>query len=89
MATRDENIRKAKEGKLQSFSSTASGPKVREQIIDSQMSQLGAAAKKKAEKMLAEPPSYNKGGTVKKTGMALVHKGEKVLTAKQAKKKKC
>jgi hypothetical protein len=34
----------------------------------------------------AEPPSYKKGGTVKKTGMALVHKGEKVLTKKQAAK---
>ena len=38
----------------------------------------------------AEPDSYAKGGMVKKTGMALVHKGEKVLTKKQveAQKKK-
>lgn len=29
---------------------------------------------------------YKKGGMVKKTGKALVHKGERVLTKKQAKK---
>jgi hypothetical protein len=29
---------------------------------------------------------YKKGGKVKKTGPALVHKGERVLTTKQAKK---
>ena len=28
-------------------------------------------------------PTYKKGGTVKKTGLALVHKGERVLTKKQ------
>lgn len=31
----------------------------------------------------ATPPSFAKGGLVKKTGMAKVHKGERVLTAKQ------
>lgn len=30
--------------------------------------------------------SYKKGGKVKQTGMALVHKGERVLTKKQAAK---
>lgn len=40
------------------------------------------------EKKMAEPGGYKKGGKVKKTGMALVHKGEVVLTAKQAKKMK-
>jgi hypothetical protein len=30
-------------------------------------------------------PSYKKGGKVKKTGVAKLHKGERVLTAKQAK----
>lgn len=35
---------------------------------------------------MASPPAFKKGGKVKKTGMALVHKGEKVLTAKQANK---
>lgn len=42
----------------------------------------------------AVPQSFKKGGIVKKTGLAKVHKGEKVLTVKQAKaaalkKKKC
>lgn len=31
-------------------------------------------------------PAYKKGGMVKKTGPALVHKGERVLTSSQAKK---
>jgi hypothetical protein len=34
---------------------------------------------------MAVPDSYKKGGKVKKTGLALVHKGEKVLTKKQQK----
>jgi hypothetical protein len=37
---------------------------------------------------LASPnpiPGYKKGGRVRKTGIALVHKGEFVLTASQAK----
>jgi hypothetical protein len=33
----------------------------------------------------AVPGAFKRGGRVKKTGMAKVHKGEKVLTAKQAK----
>lgn len=33
----------------------------------------------------AEPDAYLKGGTVRKSGMAKVHKGEKVLTKAQAK----
>jgi hypothetical protein len=32
-------------------------------------------------------PSYKKGGIVKKTGPALVHKGEKFTPVKKAKKK--
>ena len=34
----------------------------------------------------ADPPSYKRGGKVKKGGRAKVHKGETVLTAKQSKK---
>ena len=34
----------------------------------------------------SKPGSYKKGGKVKKTGMAKVHKGERVLTKKQTKK---
>lgn len=37
---------------------------------------------------LASPPSYKCGGKVNKTGMALVHKGEQVLTKKQQRGKK-
>jgi len=33
-------------------------------------------------KELKEIPSYKKGGTVKKTGLAKVHKGERVVPAK-------
>lgn len=38
---------------------------------------------------MASPPSFKKGGTVKKSGLAMVHKGEKVLTKAQQKKEKC
>jgi len=38
-----------------------------------------------AESKKADPPNYAKGGKVRKTGLAKVHKGEVVLTAKQAK----
>jgi hypothetical protein len=34
---------------------------------------------------MASPPAYKKGGKVHKTGMAKVHKGEVVLTAKKVK----
>jgi hypothetical protein len=34
----------------------------------------------------ANPPSYKRGGVVKKSGMAKVHKGERVLTKKQRSK---
>jgi ribosomal protein L18 len=37
---------------------------------------------------LIDRGSYKKGGKVKETGKALLHKGEVVLTAKQAKKAK-
>lgn len=37
-----------------------------------------------APRRLARPESFKKGGTVKKTGWALVHKGERVLTMRAA-----
>ena len=43
-----------------------------------QMGQLG-----QLQGQLAQPRAFKKGGSVKKTGYALVHKGEKVLTKKQ------
>lgn len=55
--------------------------------------QMGVPANRVKDPMLnaqpkAEPSSYKKGGLVKKTGMAKVHKGEMVLTKKQVAKKK-
>ncbi len=41
---------------------------------------------KKVLKGIASPDSYKRGGTVKRTGMAKVHKGERVLTKRQAKR---
>lgn len=35
---------------------------------------------------MAEPDSYKRGGQVKKSGMAKVHKGERVLTKSQNKR---
>lgn len=34
-----------------------------------------------AAHILAEPSSFKKGGKVKKSGLALVHKGERILRA--------
>lgn len=47
---------------------------------------LGTSAGRVKDPMLAQPSSFKKGGKVEKTGMAKVHKGEVVLTKKQAKK---
>jgi hypothetical protein len=47
-----------------------------------------AAKNTAADEMGAETsgvPSYKKGGKVRKTGLARLHKGERVLTKKQAK----
>lgn len=47
---------------------------------------LGRAISDKAAMAVqAAPASYAKGGKVKRTGMAKVHKGEAVLTAAQVK----
>ncbi len=43
-------------------------------------------SRKDAIDQLASPNSFSKGGMVKKTGMAKVHAGEKVLTKSQTKK---
>jgi lipopolysaccharide export system protein LptA len=49
-----------------------------------------ALARQQAQKQpvgseAAEPTSFKKGGVVRKTGYAKVHRGEKVLTAREAK----
>lgn len=59
-----------------------SGPAIKEKI-----KQRDITAPYKGYEM-ADPSSLKKGGTVKKTGLALVHKGEKVLTKSQVKKGK-
>ena len=41
---------------------------------------------KPSSKMAMSTPSYKKGGKVKKTGMALVHKGEMVVPKRKGKK---
>jgi len=46
---------------------------------------LSRAVSARATGSMASPPSYAKGGKVKRTGMAKVHKGEVVLTAAKAK----
>lgn len=75
-------------GKLKEMkdAATAKTPKAGSPEDNRNMDKVKAEAKKRATKMLAEPPAYKKGGKVKKTGMALVHKGEKVMTQKQVRK---
>ena len=45
------------------------------------------AAKKAGDSQSASPSSYKHGGLVKKSGMAKVHKGERVLTKSQNRKR--
>ena len=47
--------------------------------------ELSRAVSARAAGAMASPAAYAKGGKVKKTGMAKVHKGEIVLTAAKAK----
>jgi hypothetical protein len=44
-----------------------------------------AVSTRAAGAVAASPPSFAKGGKVKRTGVAKVHKGEVVLTAAKAK----
>lgn len=46
--------------------------------------ELSRAVSSRATGAMASPMSYAKGGKVKKTGMAKVHKGEVVLTKAKA-----
>jgi hypothetical protein len=43
----------------------------------------GASTYDLRNRTVAEPDSYKRGGKVRKTGKAKVHKGERVLTGKQ------
>ncbi len=49
---------------------------------------LSHAVNARAMSAVASPPAYKKGGIVHKTGKAVVHKGEKVLTLAQRKQLK-
>lgn len=49
---------------------------------------LSRAVSQKAVQAVASPAMYKKGGVVKKTGKALVHRGEKVLTLAERKQLK-
>ena len=49
---------------------------------------LSQAVNARAMEAVASPTSYAVGGVVKKTGVAKVHKGEKVLTLAQRKQLK-
>lgn len=51
----------------------------------SPLAMLFSGGKKKTPQT-ANPPSYKRGGRVKKGGTAKVHRGEKVLTKRQAKR---
>ncbi len=46
---------------------------------------LGRAINARAVEAVASPAAYKKGGKVMRTGKALVHKGEVVLTASKVK----
>ncbi len=45
---------------------------------------LSRAINNRAVEAVASAPSFAKGGKIRKTGLAKVHKGEVVLTAKSA-----
>lgn len=45
-----------------------------------------AVGKKKSSTDSASPDSFKRGGKVRKTGIAKIHKGERVLTKAQAKR---
>ena len=55
------------------------------ELLGKDLSRAVSARAVSAATPAASPASFAKGGKVKKTGMAKVHKGEVVLTAKTAK----
>ena len=62
-----------------------SGKKTPKKKLNKPMPEVGAAGAAGAAKGAAKPSSFKKGGKVRKTGVAKVHKGEIVLTASEAK----
>lgn len=65
------------------------GKKKKKGSVDKQRPTQKALARQQAQNQpesAANPRAFKKGGKVRKTGIAKVHKGERVLTAAQAKK---
>lgn len=64
-------------------------PKPKEKQVGTKQGEEAMTAieqRKRAMQQAADPNSYKKGGMVKKSGMAKVHAGERVLNQKQTKK---
>lgn len=72
--------------KAGSYSTAKRAARRADQFIGEHLSGEAMVNKAKKKNLMATPEEFKKGGKVKKTGMALVHKGEKVLTKKQANK---
>ena len=53
------------------------------QKVQERAADMASKTAAKQNSKYAKPGSYKRGGLVKRTGMAKVHKGEKVLTRKQ------
>ena len=70
--------------KQASYSGAKRAARSADKFIDENLSLKSIGNKSK--RLMATPEEFKKGGKVKKTGMALVHKGERVLTKKQANK---
>lgn len=60
----------------------------REQFRNAGKTQTATPATPTTQGVESPIPSYRKGGKVKRTGLARVHKGERVLTRKQTRKYK-
>ena len=54
--------------------------------IRSKLGRKKSSTSDDSDSNLATPRTLRRGGKVRKTGMALVHKGERMLTKKQAKR---
>lgn len=69
--------------KLDRISSGIAG--AAQNLLGKQVSRAISGAAANQVKMAGSVPMYKKGGKVRKTGLAVVHKGELVLTPQQRK----
>lgn len=82
MVNRMKKLARVTEG-ISNASRTLLGKNISRAISGAGVKQINSASKSYAS---PNPiPGFKKGGKVKKTGLALVHKGEVVLTNAQAK----